>query len=848
MSWPLSQDYNEAIQNPRSSFSDAELCAAEPVSNALGIPIPRSGNFADVYEMRSAAGRWAIKCFTRQVSSLSERYAAISRHLREANLPFAVDFTFLEQGIRVRGQWYPALKMQWVEGLTLNEFVRQYADRPPMLKNLLLIWVRMAARLREAGIAHADLQHGNVLLVPGSTANSLAVKLVDYDGMWVPGLEGKKSGEVGHPNYQHPQRLREGTYSGEVDRFPLLVVATALSCLEVGGRALWDRYDSGDNLLFREADLQAPVKSPLFYELLKLGSERAPRLVQQTLDALKGRLEAVPLLEEVLPELHAAAAPKPAVAPEGRKRTTAVKSVAPPLAPVAQSISADSPWDLGGEDRQIVRRRKGKAGWTSVAVTVLIVVLGLAGGLFALAFRSEPTRPKEKTRIAKNDTRKSSPDGGKTQATGDSARPPPAVPAETTIEGEGLRVLGKSSGFPVGTQNMSGFPNHRWSGDAQLWCQARRNGDWVDLELPVAVEGKYRIIACMTRARDYGIVQFSLDGMLLGQPIDGFNFPQVIRTEPIDLGIVELKKGASTLRIEVVGANARSVGFRYLCGLDCLILQGVPASMPVPRRDLALRADASVAELCQALKNESPAVQEKAAELLARFGPKAYPAMDDLADALTNGKNSPQLRSLASLAIGRIGAGARPVVPALVKALEKQEPIEVRRSAAEALALMSYPANKLAVPTLVDIIGNEADPLLLQRCIWSLFAMDRKGFVECGADRMLAKFLNDSDENSRFVRYDAARKLARELREEASDRTTEVLLRMLSDRGVRLYQTGIGASGDGRYMAAEALGWLGQKAARNPDVVKALKEAARDNNVQFRTVAQRALKDLRVPD
>jgi hypothetical protein len=56
MSWPLSQDYNEAIQDPQNSFSDAELRASEIVCNALGIPMPRSGNFADVYEVRGPSG------------------------------------------------------------------------------------------------------------------------------------------------------------------------------------------------------------------------------------------------------------------------------------------------------------------------------------------------------------------------------------------------------------------------------------------------------------------------------------------------------------------------------------------------------------------------------------------------------------------------------------------------------------------------------------------------------------------------------------------------------------------------------------------------------------------------
>jgi hypothetical protein len=381
MTWPLPQDYNEAIQSPRSNFTDDDLRNAEPVCNALGIPLPCSGNFADVYQMRSARGSWAVKCFTREVPGLRERYAAISEHLRDANLPFTVDFTFLEKGIRVRGQWYPVLKMQWVEGLTLNAFVRQYADKPAMMKTLLQIWVRMAVRLREADIAHTDLQHGNVLLVPGSTAGSLAVKLIDYDGMWVPALAKTPSGEAGHPCYQHPQRVAEQTYSRELDRFPLLLIATALDCLRVGGQALWGKHDSGDNLLFREADLRAPVKSPLFYELLKLADERASRLARQTLDALKGRLESAPLLAQVLPEPHAAPAPAPKPAAVSSSQAT------------VPAATADSPWgNLDGEEEAPKRRRRSKGGtprWVWGVAAAGVAALVLVGGIVALATRGD---------------------------------------------------------------------------------------------------------------------------------------------------------------------------------------------------------------------------------------------------------------------------------------------------------------------------------------------------------------------------------------------------------------------------------------------------------------------------
>src|SRR5437763_327684 len=193
MPWPLSQDYNEAIQSPAENFADPDLRRGQAACNALGIPMPSSGNFADVYQVRCPdGGRWAVKCFTREAVGLRERYHEISKHLGRVKLPFTVDFTYLEQGIRVAGKWYPVVKMQWVEGLTLNQFVGKHASDPDMLEALFQVWVRLARRLRAADVAHGDLQHGNILLVPGPYANSLVLKLIDYDGMWIPALAGKK--------------------------------------------------------------------------------------------------------------------------------------------------------------------------------------------------------------------------------------------------------------------------------------------------------------------------------------------------------------------------------------------------------------------------------------------------------------------------------------------------------------------------------------------------------------------------------------------------------------------------------------------------------------------------------
>ena len=154
MPWPLSQDYNEAIQNPQTCFGDPEL--RRPRRSPTPWACPCRAPATSPTSTRSscpASKKWAVKCFTRQIPGLHERYQQISRHLAEVKLPFMVDFTYLEQGIRSRGDWYPILKMQWVEGLTLNEFVKDNAGQAASPGDAL-------PDLGEAGQASARGGHG----------------------------------------------------------------------------------------------------------------------------------------------------------------------------------------------------------------------------------------------------------------------------------------------------------------------------------------------------------------------------------------------------------------------------------------------------------------------------------------------------------------------------------------------------------------------------------------------------------------------------------------------------------------------------------------------------------------
>jgi hypothetical protein len=303
MTWPQATDYNAAVQNPQLCFRDDDLRQGQAAGALFGLPCPHSGNFADVYQIQGADNQgWAVKCFTRPVTNLHQRYQAISGHLRQTQRAFMVEFHFLEEGICIRGQWYPIVKMRWVEGFRLNEFIRAHLDKTGLLERMAQLWVRLAQELRDAQMAHGDLQHGNVLLVPGSKSSSLALRLIDYDGMFVPSLSDTPSGEVGHPNYQHPQRLREGGYGRGIDNFAHLLIYTALRCLRVGGAELWDHYDNSENLLFREEDFRQPGQSLLLRELWRLKDRDARDLVGHLLLASQGPLSVVPALDELVEE------------------------------------------------------------------------------------------------------------------------------------------------------------------------------------------------------------------------------------------------------------------------------------------------------------------------------------------------------------------------------------------------------------------------------------------------------------------------------------------------------------------------------------------------------------------
>jgi hypothetical protein len=259
--YPTPSEYQEALQTPDAAFVDPELQAATPRTNVLGLPQPITGAFAAVFPVTTDAGaRYAVKCFLADVPDQRARYEALADVLDTIDHDAFVEFAYQPDGVRIGGEAYPLLKMEWAEGATLNRFVEAHRDQPEVLERLADAWVDLMGDLEAMDLAHGDLQHGNVLV--DMAHDALRLRLVDYDTTYVPALEGRNSAEVGHRNYQHPDRT-DADFGPTLDRFAGLVIYTALRACAVRPE-LWDRFDNGENLLFRDADFYAPEESPLF--------------------------------------------------------------------------------------------------------------------------------------------------------------------------------------------------------------------------------------------------------------------------------------------------------------------------------------------------------------------------------------------------------------------------------------------------------------------------------------------------------------------------------------------------------------------------------------------------------
>lgn len=292
--FPSFNEYQDALQNPKVCFQHYELKSCGIEADLWGLPRVRSGGFALTYKLIGKRNQtWAVRCFHKPVPDRTSRYLAISRYLSDNKSDFFIPVRYLPKGIVVRGNWYPITYMKWVEGDTLEACLVKNVGNSRLISKLSQEFQRVVAELERLRISHGDLSHRNIIVRNGK------IVLIDYDGMFVPNLRGRRSSEIGKIHFQHPART-EVQFGPEIDRFSEIVIYLALEAL-ASNPDLWKRFETGgEGLLFKGEDFRQPYQSPLLQEIETLSGLRSR--VGQFRRICNSQFEFIPTLRDFVAE------------------------------------------------------------------------------------------------------------------------------------------------------------------------------------------------------------------------------------------------------------------------------------------------------------------------------------------------------------------------------------------------------------------------------------------------------------------------------------------------------------------------------------------------------------------
>lgn len=270
MNYPLISEYVEAIKLAQDNLD--KLSYLSPVCNDDGLPIMSNGSFATVFKMKDErSGKlYALKCFIKEQVGRDEAYKLITDELEYVSSDFITSIKYLNKELFVGTSnsdmsKFPVLLMDWVEGVTLDGYIREHIHDQYELRLITFQFCRMAAWLMAQPFAHGDIKPDNIIVKADGS-----LVLVDYDAMYVPTMKGQMAREVGSPNYQHPARTISD-FNEHIDDFSLASIAMQLYAIALQPKLL--SATQGNTLLMTKADYRSLDKSQVMQQLHSMVSD-----------------------------------------------------------------------------------------------------------------------------------------------------------------------------------------------------------------------------------------------------------------------------------------------------------------------------------------------------------------------------------------------------------------------------------------------------------------------------------------------------------------------------------------------------------------------------------------------
>ena len=297
--WPLNTSFSNALQNASVCFSNKKnFSTGTQVNNRAGTILSYSGAFAIVFKFKITNKLYALKCFTSNPHGFDNQ-VRISRYLKSKKLDFTItystDIEIIVQTNDGNSLSCPMLVTPWIDGVTLLTYLSN--NNLKQISSIAKNFLSMILKMEQSKIAHGDLQSKNIMI-----QKDLTLKLIDYDGMFIPELRNQSSQESGTIHFQHPLRLDNTIkiYDETMDRFSSIVIYLSLLVLSIKP-ILYKKFHDDENIIFRQKDFEFPDKSLLFKEISRISNSDVRKLNSELIKYCKlKQFNKIKTIDEIL--------------------------------------------------------------------------------------------------------------------------------------------------------------------------------------------------------------------------------------------------------------------------------------------------------------------------------------------------------------------------------------------------------------------------------------------------------------------------------------------------------------------------------------------------------------------
>lgn len=255
--YPTAQQYIDFLTQERCKDALASKWGVELVLDSSGDPIYHLGSHSIVLKFRSLKSNQfrAYKFFTSSQHEIVGRYKEIELFRRQNVTSFIPRLIVKDEALTMKTSdgksgKFPMVVMDWIEGITMNEYIQRWKSSPIKLAELFCEFMKMASWLITNRVTHGDLHPGNIIV--GSAGNLV---LVDFDNFRTPSSRRFYGDKDECKEYHHPYADYIGHESRYNDDFSISLLALSLRAIVIDPSLLAE-YEGKDGILLSYDDLK----------------------------------------------------------------------------------------------------------------------------------------------------------------------------------------------------------------------------------------------------------------------------------------------------------------------------------------------------------------------------------------------------------------------------------------------------------------------------------------------------------------------------------------------------------------------------------------------------------------